>query len=480
MALMNCPECNKQISDSAKNCVHCGAKVTRCPECGQACIGEPTACGNCGFPLRREARPEPVRMERPSAGHPVVQPGNAQSSTVRSDDGLTVRTVVKKVKEDKRAPSLCDVIQEFKTTNTLYKTVTGWCGFLYFLIFMASILGAVLWAIDCSPTVLWEVFLQDGIKEMLSFAMDSFEASVSDMYFGNLIKGISVMLLSIGVGSLVYFTPKRILICNGVKNAEYDLRETLNTLKEGLGMSSYYRSLYHLDDTWASLLYREGGKNKVVAFIDEFSGKILVTLFGLAALAAAFLCDVNYDWTRSLIIWGVVVIGGCILMGIIMRIVGAVIKRIHKAYIEECEQKGLMAEEDDTETIYEEHTEIYRRDGVPVRQGSYSAPRAAQPSKGYYASGNAASYSKSQKSKLNIFFPLLNLNTSTGGFIGGIVLNLILGSVSVAILLVLVFVFGLIPIIGWLLIPVDFVVGFLVGMYWSVSFIVQIVMYIKK
>ena len=28
MALINCPNCGEQISDSAKNCIHCGRKLT--------------------------------------------------------------------------------------------------------------------------------------------------------------------------------------------------------------------------------------------------------------------------------------------------------------------------------------------------------------------------------------------------------------------------------------------------------------------
>ena len=45
MALIKCPECGKEISDSAKECVHCGYKLEKeeteelekekCPECGK-------------------------------------------------------------------------------------------------------------------------------------------------------------------------------------------------------------------------------------------------------------------------------------------------------------------------------------------------------------------------------------------------------------------------------------------------------------
>ena len=35
MALIKCPECGAQISDAAKQCVHCGCIFKVCPECGK-------------------------------------------------------------------------------------------------------------------------------------------------------------------------------------------------------------------------------------------------------------------------------------------------------------------------------------------------------------------------------------------------------------------------------------------------------------
>lgn len=57
MALINCPECGKEISDKANSCPHCGCPIengnnsdnyTICPECGGSNkIGE-TICQHCG------------------------------------------------------------------------------------------------------------------------------------------------------------------------------------------------------------------------------------------------------------------------------------------------------------------------------------------------------------------------------------------------------------------------------------------------
>ncbi len=60
MALINCPNCNKEVSDKAKVCVECGyqliddvstEKMVNCPECGASTEGMEGICSNCGYPL---------------------------------------------------------------------------------------------------------------------------------------------------------------------------------------------------------------------------------------------------------------------------------------------------------------------------------------------------------------------------------------------------------------------------------------------
>ena len=55
MALINCPECGKQISDRAKVCVHCGINLqtdyTKCPECGSFVSRRKNMCQVCGCPI---------------------------------------------------------------------------------------------------------------------------------------------------------------------------------------------------------------------------------------------------------------------------------------------------------------------------------------------------------------------------------------------------------------------------------------------
>lgn len=51
MAVTECPKCGGKISDQAKNCVHCGCKLTACPDCGTLLAEGTENCPNCGRPL---------------------------------------------------------------------------------------------------------------------------------------------------------------------------------------------------------------------------------------------------------------------------------------------------------------------------------------------------------------------------------------------------------------------------------------------
>ena len=61
MAIINCPECGKEISDKAKKCIHCGNLLLKkevntriCSECGKEVSIEDTECNFCGCPLDSE------------------------------------------------------------------------------------------------------------------------------------------------------------------------------------------------------------------------------------------------------------------------------------------------------------------------------------------------------------------------------------------------------------------------------------------
>ncbi len=61
MAMIQCPECGKEISDKAKKCIHCGKilieeqpEVIKCSECGAVLSSTDTECPNCGCPVEKK------------------------------------------------------------------------------------------------------------------------------------------------------------------------------------------------------------------------------------------------------------------------------------------------------------------------------------------------------------------------------------------------------------------------------------------
>lgn len=50
MALINCPECGREISDKAASCPHCGAVVKKkfCQHCGEQIDADCIICPKCG------------------------------------------------------------------------------------------------------------------------------------------------------------------------------------------------------------------------------------------------------------------------------------------------------------------------------------------------------------------------------------------------------------------------------------------------
>ncbi len=52
MPIFNCPECQGKISNTVKQCIHCGAMITVCPECKTVYAEEITTCTVCGYHLK--------------------------------------------------------------------------------------------------------------------------------------------------------------------------------------------------------------------------------------------------------------------------------------------------------------------------------------------------------------------------------------------------------------------------------------------
>lgn len=64
MALIKCPECEKEISDKAPACINCGfpIEIIRCYECDNPISASDLACSKCGAPLIETTVDEAVKV----------------------------------------------------------------------------------------------------------------------------------------------------------------------------------------------------------------------------------------------------------------------------------------------------------------------------------------------------------------------------------------------------------------------------------
>ena len=65
MALIQCPNCGKEISDKAQSCVYCGCTFSQeakktCPECGNELEQDVSVCPQCGYPMGAVDTQEPA------------------------------------------------------------------------------------------------------------------------------------------------------------------------------------------------------------------------------------------------------------------------------------------------------------------------------------------------------------------------------------------------------------------------------------
>lgn len=73
MAMINCPECGKEISDKAKKCIHCGKVLVeenpineeiKCSECGMLLAETDEICSDCGCPVEKKVKEEGTKTQQ--------------------------------------------------------------------------------------------------------------------------------------------------------------------------------------------------------------------------------------------------------------------------------------------------------------------------------------------------------------------------------------------------------------------------------
>ena len=92
MAIIQCPECGQQISDKARQCIHCGCKFTVCKECGNVTVGETQTCPICGYSPRSVAEIKKVQ-ETNETTVKLKDVYNSKSEPFKKNS-LTISTVI--------------------------------------------------------------------------------------------------------------------------------------------------------------------------------------------------------------------------------------------------------------------------------------------------------------------------------------------------------------------------------------------------
>jgi len=91
MALINCNECGKEISDKATSCPHCGAPVEKkfCIHCGSQIDKDCIVCPKCG---------KQVQELKQQSGQPIyINNSASSSSSASSSASVRYRTSARKL-----------------------------------------------------------------------------------------------------------------------------------------------------------------------------------------------------------------------------------------------------------------------------------------------------------------------------------------------------------------------------------------------
>lgn len=91
MALISCPECGKEISSTAGQCISCGHKFVYCEACDSIEVADATFCSKCGAQLTSNTQNTSAQPEQPvyeKAAHFDLWERNDQANKVAKKVGF--------------------------------------------------------------------------------------------------------------------------------------------------------------------------------------------------------------------------------------------------------------------------------------------------------------------------------------------------------------------------------------------------------
>lgn len=142
MALMKCPECGKEISDTAQSCPNCGYSFERtkfCKFCGEKIPSDSIICTKCGRQVENTSQPQ-------VGGITINNAANANSSAAATAQVVSPPPEpIKTSKEiDKNTALLLCIFLGYFGAHKFYEGKTG-MGILYILTLGLFSIG---WIVD--------------------------------------------------------------------------------------------------------------------------------------------------------------------------------------------------------------------------------------------------------------------------------------------------------------------------------------------
>lgn len=137
MSIINCPECQKEISDTARSCPHCGysfEKMKFCKFCGEKIPEDSVVCTKCG---------RQVENTNPNGGIVI---NNAASASAAASSQVTPSTTITRQpkKIDKTVALVLCICLGYFGAHKFYEGKAG-MGILYLLTFGLFGIG---WIVD--------------------------------------------------------------------------------------------------------------------------------------------------------------------------------------------------------------------------------------------------------------------------------------------------------------------------------------------
>lgn len=144
MALIDCPECGKQISDKAKSCPNCGFGFERlkfCKHCGEKIAYDSVICVKCGKQVEENSKIS-------DSGITINNVANSSSSASATSQNINKNIPVAKPKQlkeiNKNTALILCIIFGFFGAHKFYEGKGG-MGILY--LFTGGLFG-IGWIVD--------------------------------------------------------------------------------------------------------------------------------------------------------------------------------------------------------------------------------------------------------------------------------------------------------------------------------------------